>query len=104
MTNTKHPFPTRKWFGLRVANARRSLERLGCDCLAKIYTHGFDNCFEMSDGKAVVWQLMHEALSGNTILEQGIRNMGGTCWDEWLALYHAAQPEPEPSLFEALSR
>ena len=89
MTKT-NPFPTRKGFGLRVANARRALERLGRDCLARIYTRGFDNCFENYDGKAVVWQLMHDALNGNADLERGIRNMGGTCWDDWLALYNAA--------------
>ncbi|GEM_PF-1829132 len=98
MTKT-NPFPTQKGFVLRVANAKRSLERLGRDGLAHIYTRGFDNCFENYDGKAVIWQLMHDALNGNADLERGIRNMGGTCWEHWLALYNAAQPKLHPDLF-----
>jgi hypothetical protein len=87
---TRNPYPTRKGFGLRVANARRALRRLGEGCLANVYTRGFDACFEMFDGDAVVWALMHAALSGDLVLERGIRNMGDQVWPQWLAVYHAA--------------
>ena len=60
---TKNPYPRRQGFSLRVANAKRALRRLGRDCLADIYTRGFDNCFEMFDGDAVVWALMREAVT-----------------------------------------
>ena len=75
-TTTKNPYPRRQGFALRVANAKRALRRLGRDCFADIYTRGFDNCFEMFDGDAVVWALMHEAVNGDDVLERGIRNMG----------------------------
>jgi len=102
MSATKaNPYPTYKGFGLRVANAKHSIERLGRDCLARIYTRGFDSCFEHYDGKAVIWRLMNDALNGNADLERGIRNLGRNCWDEWLAIYHASQPEPDPELFPA---
>ena len=55
----------------------------------------------MYDSKAVVWRLMREAVNGNAALERGIRNMGGTCWKDWLALYHDATPAPEQGLFES---
>ena len=64
-TTTKNPYPRRQGFALRVANAKRALRRLGRDCLADIYTRGFDNCFEMFDGDAVVWALMREAMNGD---------------------------------------
>ncbi len=96
-----NPFPTYKGFGLRVANAKRALERLGRDSLARIYTRGFDSCFEHFDGKAVIWQLMHDALNGNADLERGIRNLGRTCWDEWLVLHNTAQGTPDQDLFLA---
>lgn len=87
MSRRRNPYPTRPGFGLRVANARRALRRLGEDCLADIYTRGFDSCFEMFDGEAVVWALMQGALSGDYVLERGIRNMGDKVWPQWLAVY-----------------
>lgn len=87
MSRRRNPYPTRPGFGLRVAHARRALRRLGKDCLADIYTRGFDTCFEVFDGEAVVWALMQAALSGDPVLERGIRTMGDCVWPQWLEVY-----------------
>jgi hypothetical protein len=96
-----NPYPRKAGFGLRLANAKRALRRLGRDCLANIYTRAFDNCFENFDGDAVVWALMHKAIEGHdAVLERGIRNMGASVWPHWLEVYEqrgayapAAQPQ-----------
>jgi hypothetical protein len=54
----KNPYPTFSGFGLRVANAKKAIKRLGLDPHAEIYTRAFDNCFENFDGDAVVFALM----------------------------------------------
>jgi hypothetical protein len=59
--------------------------------LANIYTRGFDNCFEMFDGTTVVRALMHEAVSGDVLLERGIGNMGKAVWPHWLEVYEQAR-------------
>ena len=107
-TTTKNPYPRRQGLGLRVANAKRALRRLGRDCLADIYTRGFDNCFEMFDGDAVVWALMREAINGDDVLERGIRNMGKEVWPRWLAVYeqrddYAPENDGQLVLFETAS-
>jgi hypothetical protein len=62
---------------------------------------GFDNCFEMFDGDAVVWALMHEAAEGrDDALKRGIRNMGASVWPQWLEVYeqrgkHAPATQPQ---------
>jgi hypothetical protein len=85
---SKNPYPRKRGFSLRVANAGRALRRLGHDCLANIYTRGFDSCFEMHDGSAVVWALMHQAIERqDSVLERGIRNMGVAVWPQWLEVY-----------------
>jgi hypothetical protein len=48
----------------------------------------------MFDSHAVVWALMHDAIGGDELLEQGIRNMGKDVWPQWLAVYE------QPALFE----
>jgi len=103
-TNATNPYERRHGFGLRVACATKALRRLGEDCLANIYTRGFDNCFEMFDGDAVVWALMHAAIGGDVRLERGIRNMGKDVWPHWLEIYeqrgkHATDAD-QLSLFE----
>jgi hypothetical protein len=106
-TTEKNPYQRRPGFGLRVARAKSALRRLGADCLANIYTRGFDNCFEMFDGDAVVWALMHEAIGGDVLLERGIRNMGKAVWPQWLEVYERrGEPAPDAnqlSLFEQTS-
>ena len=97
MKRRRTPFPTSPGFGLRVANARRALHRLGRDCLANIYSRGFDSCFEMGDGDAVVFALMQHVAEGDALLERGIRNAGGSMWADWQALW-AAQSEPDETL------
>lgn len=88
----RNPYATRPGFGFRVANAKRALRRLGADCTIDIFTRGFDNCFEMYDGKAVVWALMHAALNGDELLVAGIKAAGGCMWADWLELYRAHAP------------
>jgi len=73
---------------LRYQNAKRALERFGRDERQNPDSRGFDRCFENSDGDAVVWALMHEALKmNNTVLADGIRRLGDTTWQQWLGLY-----------------
>jgi hypothetical protein len=84
-----NPYPTRVGFGLRVANARRALHRLGRDCLAPIFTRGFDNCFEMGDGAAVVFALMQYVADGDDLLARGIRHAGGTMEADWDTVWRA---------------
>lgn len=86
-----NPYTTRPGFGFRVANAKRALRRLGADCAANIFTRGFDNCFEMHDGDAVVWALMHAALNGDDLLAAGIKTAGARMWADWLDLYRATE-------------
>lgn len=94
----KNPYPQNTGFGLRLYRAKRALERLGRDCLARIYTRGFDNCFEMGDGDAVVWALVEEALNNNATLKQGIQNMGKDVWPDWLRVHDEGQRIKGPAL------
>lgn len=70
-----NPYITRPGFA-SGSRTQRALSRLGVDCTANIFTRGFDNCFEMYDGDAVVWALMHAALNGDDILAAGIKTAG----------------------------
>jgi len=85
----RNPYPTRKGFGLRVANAAKSIRKLGIDCDADIYTRGFDSCFENFDGDAVVWALMDKAVNGDINLEIGIKRMSNNdrLWHSWMKVY-----------------
>jgi hypothetical protein len=91
-----NPYQTRDGFGRRVAYARNAILKLGTDALARIYTRKFANCFEMYDGSAVVWALMHEALTGNGLLKNGIERTGS--WPHWLEVYEHGQPRDERQL------
>lgn len=97
MTNR---YPKHKGFGFRYLRAKNALEKLGRDCLARPYSRSFDNCFEMGDGKAVVWALMHVAIrnatQGNDDLKRGIENTGSKVWPQWLAVYQSGD---QSSLF-----
>lgn len=90
IARVNNPYPTLPGFGLRVANARRALRRLGADCLANIFTRGFDTCFEMGDGEAVVFALMQMVADGDDLLDRGIRNAGGSMHEDWLRVWQAA--------------
>ena len=92
----KNPYQMLEGFGRRVACARKALLRLSADPLARIFTRSFDNCFEMHDGSAVVWALMHEALAGNDDLKQGIERTGS--WPHWLEVYKEGQLRDERQL------
>lgn len=59
----KNPYPKRPGFGLRVHRAEKAIRRYGNDVNFDPYTRAFDNCFEMDDGDAVVFALMHKAYS-----------------------------------------
>lgn len=98
----RNPYPTHAGFGFRVADAKRALRRLGEDCTASIFTLGFDNCFEMNDGNAVVWALMRSVHGGDALLERGIRYAGDGMWCEWCVIWqtpdslcHAPGMDPE---------
>lgn len=74
---TNNPYPTQPGFGLRVRHSKTAIEKFGRDYLKRPYSRGFDNCFEMFDGNAVVWALMSEAVPNpNSDLAEGIRRMG----------------------------
>ena len=89
----KNPYPKRPGFNFRVLNARRALEKLGQDPKARIFTRGFDNCLEMGDGDAVVWQLMHVVKAeGADLLKRGIQGMLTPMgWNAWKRLYENHQ-------------
>ena len=98
---TSNPYPKHDGFARRVRRAQTALERFGRDYDARPYNSpGFDNCFEMFDGKAVVWALMHRAnrnaAAGDPSLMNGIQRMGAQVWTDWTRLY---QPEGPPDLF-----
>jgi len=82
-----NPYKTHKGFGLRVHRAETAIRKLGLDKYADVHTRGFDNCFEMYDGSAVVFALMAKAKLepdqyGQSPLTQGIQNMFSTSLDE----------------------
>lgn len=94
-----NPYPTYSGFGLRVHCAYSAIRKLALDPFADIYSRGFDNCFEMNDGDAVVWALMDKALKepdayGQSLLTEGIQRMfsrtleGNNYPKPWLDIYH----------------
>ena len=91
MKRQKNPYPKRDGFGFRYLRAKAALEKFGRNCMATPYSRSFDTCFEMDDGDALVWALMHAAirnmLQGDTDLERGIHNMGDGMWAFWLTTY-----------------
>jgi hypothetical protein len=99
MSPNCNPYSKQPGFGFRFLRAKTALEKFGRDCLARPYCRSFDNCFEMNDGRAVVWALMNAAIkaeaAGDPSLAQGIRNMGRAVWPEWLSIYeesNSSQP------------
>jgi len=97
MSRRCNPYPKHDGFGFRTLRARSALEKFGRDGLARPYCRSFDNCFEMDDGDAVVWALMHRAVrnsaTGDTHLERGIRNLGDAVWSDWLEVYRNPSPQ-----------
>lgn len=95
-----NPYPRHDGFGFRVLRARIALEQFGRDGSATPYCRSFDNCFEMDDGNAVVWALMHRALrnsaTGKPELEHGIRNLGDAVWSDWLEVYRLCDRQQLP--------
>ena len=81
MTQTvKNPYPIQPDFELRLHRAATAIKKLGDDPWANIYTREFDHCFEMGDGDAIVFALMHRAYVepdcyGQSRLTEGIRTM-----------------------------
>lgn len=102
----RNPYPRQDDFGLRFLRAKALLERFGRDCFKAPYSPSFDNCFEMFDGKAVVWALMDAALrneaNGEPHLAQGIRSMGPNVWAKWRAVYEAPAMDEATQLALAL--
>jgi hypothetical protein len=89
MTN---PHPKQPGFHNRVKSATNRLLKYGKhwngDNYSKLYCRAMDNCFENSDGDAVVWQLMHKAQSDSRLL-QAIKDFCGTdeCFAAWERVY-----------------
>ena len=101
-----NPYPRKKGFGLRVYRAEKAIKKLAADPFANIYSRAFDNCFEMGDGDAVVWALMHKAHQevdpyGQSLLTRGIqemfrRTLGGQKYPEdWLKVYRNEEPSKD---------
>ena len=108
MTEKQNPYPRKSGFGLRVHYARQALEVFGRDVNAPPYSRAFENCFEMFDGDAVVWALMHSAIvNNNGDLAEGIGRMGKAVWPHWLEVYEQsgkyAPKQQQLSLFTPTS-
>ena len=85
---SQNPYPTKPGFGLRYQRAKAALEIYGQDEFCPPYSRSFDNCFEMYDGKAVIWALMHNAVHDkNEDLAEGIRRTGKDVWPNWMEIY-----------------
>jgi len=102
-----NPYQKNHGFGLRVHRAETAIKKLANDHFANIYTRGFDNCFEMNDGDAVVWALMDKATKepdqyGQSLLTEGIQQLfadklAGKKYPEiWLKTY---QVQPKQNSF-----
>ena len=89
-TAAVNPYETRPGFSRRVRTAKQRLEAFGSDG-KRPHSRSFENCFEMCDGEAVCWELMHAALAGNADFKAGIEAMGAAVWPHWLRVY---QGEP----------
>ena len=100
MNARRNPYPKQEGFGFRYLRAKTALERFGRNCMAEPYCRSFDTCFEMFDGRAVVWALMHTAIRntarGDDFLKRGIENMGATVWQDWLKVYDGADQLSRP--------
>lgn len=82
-----NPYPTQPGFNLRVAHAERCLKLLAegrdrryhrpiDDWYSVASDRKMDDCFEMGDGSAVVWELTRRAQS-DPVLRTGIAKMLG---------------------------
>ena len=91
----RNPYEKQPGFARRVLRAKKAYEAYGRDYNEKAHTRlhsrEIDNCFEMCDGRAVVWALMAEAIGGNADLAEGIKRTGAAVWPHWLRVY---QGEP----------
>ena len=82
-----NPYETRPGFARRVRTAKKAYEAFGRDYGRRPYSRAVEQCFEMYDGKAVVWALMAEAIGGNADLAEGIKRTGAAVWPHWLRVY-----------------
>lgn len=96
-------YPTFSGFGLRVNYARSAFKKFALEFDKRPNSRSFDNCFENGDGDAVVWQLMHDVINGDDLLETGIRRMGGTMFADWMNVYDPARDEHSQAYFDFLT-
>jgi len=88
----KNPYKKEKGFYNRVNSATNRLLKYGIywniDNYGKLHCRAMDNCFEMGDGSAVVWQLMDKAQSDGELM-QDIKNFCGNpeCFASWEQTY-----------------
>ena len=102
-----NPYSVRPGFSGRVADAAEALRRLASNPLnrASVQARNFDNCFEMWDGNAVIWELVNRAHEGDELLARGIAALGPTVWHDWCEIYECrtrgethARTAPKPRL------
>lgn len=98
-----NPYCTQPGFGLRVHRARSALKKFAINSADRPTSRSFDNCFEMYDGDAVVWQLMRDVVTGDELLERGIRRMGGQLFADWMNVYDPGTRERCQLYFDFLS-
>ena len=112
----KNPYPTRPGFGLRVRYATNALKNLALgndeaidrrskETYSRVHSRQMDNCFEMHDGKAVVWELMHIAaqepdLYGQSLITKGINQFCGKSGIEHWQNVYAGTAETTPRQLE----
>ena len=91
MISKLNPYPKQPGFSRRVGHAKRALKKLARHPHQRsvINCRDFDNCFEVGDGDAVVWALMHAAET-DAGLSHGIFYLDGGCGyllKQWRRVY-----------------
>ena len=100
-----NPYPQQPGFPARVAHAEKCLKLLAEGRDRRVENgeeysvasdRKMDNCFEMNDGDAVVWELMRRAQT-DVVLMRGIKLSCGNehCIEHWrkVAAYRGPQME-----------
>ncbi|MCG8327758.1 MAG: hypothetical protein MI974_08745 [Chitinophagales bacterium] len=100
-----NPFRTYKGFYIRVNYIADIIRAYGANPTSRvnrqrIYNNRkFDDCFESSDGDALVYALMEKVIEqGDHTLEKGIEAMGATVKADWTEHYWQAK-DRQLSLF-----
>jgi hypothetical protein len=101
-----NPYPQQPGFSARITHAERCLKLLAegnhwrtvnGDRYSVASDRQMDNCFEMGDGDAVVWELMHRAQT-DAVLKLGIRKSCGRALEQWRKIFVYRGPQLELTL------